>query len=450
MRWLSYAGYAHGREQSGGSCGARGRSQLAADIRAAEADDDRTPDGVRADQKSLRYARSPDRRRHHLRRDGIVVRETRPFDEDDRALIGRLRRLCARPGPGRTRTSESDSSRTSNRSALARDALQRAGRTPDRGGPERPECPATSGSRRFCAAGQRDPSHRRWRGDQGFECRMAASSCRGLPLARAVLGETVPYTEIELVGRMGRGLGCEASRPGVDARGSGRCGVATSSTSPTRDGPAKTASSSRMPPNSRVLAGLRWETIRRADASSPSEDRRLVALTSFDEAGYPVESRWPIATGNDRVRPRGPGALSADQIHRMAFVRHADRSVDMMSDVPARGRRSGQGCEPPQLAGLFGSSPTCAFRSSRLGRFSRAMTFVGADRPAFTPTILHFAEASRPEPRRRSRRPLVPGGAPLQECARRHHRYVVMFDPVTAAPAVYANAAPSTTLALQR
>jgi PAS domain S-box-containing protein len=411
------------------------------DIRAAEADDDRTRTAF--EQSANRSLCAVP-----LIADGITFgviglsfAESRPFDEDDRALIGAYADLCAQALARVALTNIRERLVTDLESQRARleTLLQQL-----------PEglMIAEAPSGRMILANERleeilripaSEIHHIAGGEayQGFDADGRQLLPEDWPLARAVRGETVPYTEIELVRADGtRTWVAKRAGPVFDREGRVVAGVATI----IDIGDARRARENRQfLANATELLGSSLdyeETIRRVAELSVPRIGDWCAVDVIDETGIPrriavahpdpemisfareVQERYPA----DPDSPRG-----------LPFVLRTGQS-DMMSDVPTElVEAAARDADHLKLLRALRLQSYMCVPIIAAGQVLGAMTFVGAESGRhYTPDDLAFAEALA------ARAASAISNARSFREALRYKRVldatldtVVMFDPVT-------------------
>ena len=411
------------------------------DIRAAEADDDRTRTAF--EQSANRSLCAVP-----LIADGITFgviglsfAETRPFDDDDRALIGAYADLCAQALARVALTNIRERLVTDLESQRARleTLLQQL-----------PEglLIAEAPSGRIVLANERleeilrmpaSEIHHIAGGEayQGFDADGRELLPEDWPLARAVLGETVPYTEIELVRADGtRTWIAKRAGPVFDREGRVVAGVATI---------IDIADARRARENRQFLANATEllgssldyeETIRRVAELSVPKIGDWCAVDIVDETGVP--RRIAVAHPDPEMisfvrelQDRYPADPDAER--GLPFVLRTGQS-DMMSDVPAElVEAAARDAEHLKLLRALRLQSYMCVPIIAGGQILGAMTFVGAESGRhYTPDDLAFAEALA------ARAASAISNARSFREALRYKRVldatldtVVMFDPVT-------------------
>jgi len=410
------------------------------DIQAAETDDDRTRAAFKKTSNRSLCAVPLLADGTTFGVIGLSFAEPRPFDADDRALIGAYADLCAQALARVALTSIRERLVTDLESQRARlEALLQ----------QLPEglMIAEAPSGRIVLANERleeilripaSEIHRAGgEAYQGFDVDGRQLLPEDWPLARAVRGETVPYTEIELVRADGtRTWVAKRAGPVFDREGRVVAGVATI---------IDIAEVRRARENRQFLANATEvlgssldyeETIRRVAELSVPRIGDWCAVDIIDETGVPrriavahpdpdmivfareVQNRYP----SDPESPRG-----------LPFVLRTGQS-DMMSDVPKDLiEAAAKDAEHLKLLRALRLRSYMCVPIVAGGQVLGAMTFVGAESGRhYTPDDLAFAEALA------ARAASAISNARSFREALRYKRVldatldtVVMFDPVT-------------------
>ena len=292
---------------------------------------------------------------------------------------------------------------------------------------------------------------------QGFDADGRELRPEDWPLARAVLGETVPYTEIELVRADGtRTWVAKRAGPVFDREGRVVAGVATiidiADARRARENRlflAKCHRGSRVvarlrgddPPGRRALRPDRSATGARSTSSTRPGVPRRIAVAHPDPAmvsfARELQERYPA----DPDAPRG-----------LSVVLRTGQS-EMMSDVPAELiEAAARDAEHLKLLRALRLRSYMCVPIVAGGQILGAMTFVGAESGRhYTPDDLAFAESLA------ARAASAISNARSFREALRYKRVldatldtVVMFDPRDAAPVATRTGAPSTSSATAR